>query len=291
MSNNFIIITPSYEEQNYIDFPLQSVISQTAKPVKWIIVDDGSKDKTAEIIQSYTKEHDFIEYYYRQKTAGQAYFSSNVYALMEGWSRVKDLDFEYLAILDSDITLPEDYYERIIAEFEKDPKLGVASGIYENLIDGKLHPVINDRRSTPKAIQVFRKEVFEQIGGYLPLQYGGEDTAACVMARMHGWKVWSFPDIKVIHHRPTGTGNTSSLLKSKYNLGLNEYFIGSHWLFVLIKCFKRAFREKPFIIGGISRFFGFIAGRFKVEKRIVSNDFIKFFRKEQLSRIFSFNKV
>ena len=291
MNSSFLIITPCYNEQDYIEFPLKSIINQTIKPNKWLIIDDGSTDSTQKIINEYAEKHNFIDYHYRQKPEGQAYFSSNVYAIMEGWEQVKKLDFEYLAILDSDITLPNDYFERIIAEFEKDPKLGVASGVYENLINGKLVPVINDRRSTPKAIQVFRKEVFEQIGGYLPLKYGGEDTAACVMARMNDWKVWSFPDIKVVHHRPTGTGNAKSLLKAKYNLGLNEYFIGSHWLFVLIKCVKRSIREKPFIIGGIARLWGYVCGHFLKEPRIVSNEMISFFRNEQINRIFKFNRV
>ncbi len=287
----FIIITPCYNEQKYIEFSLKSVVNQTIKPSKWIIVNDGSTDKTAEIINNYTDKYDFIEYYFRHKSTGQTYFSSNVYAIMEGWEQVKELDFDYLGILDSDITLPKKYYEKIIAEFENDMNLGVASGIYENLIDGKLVPVINDRRSTPKAIQIFRKEVFEQIGGYLPLKYGGEDTAACVMARMHGWKVWSFPNIKVIHHRPTGSGNSKNIIKAKYMLGLNEYFIGSHWLFVLMKCLKRAFKEKPFIIGGVARFCGFLYGHFINEKRQVPIEMVRFFRREQLRRIFLFNRI
>ena len=291
MNKSFIIITPCYNEQEYIEFPLNSVIKQTIKPLRWLIVDDGSTDNTARIIKGYAERYSFIEYYYRKKPKGQTYYSSNVFAIMEGWEQVIGIKHEYLAILDSDITLPEYYYERIIEEFENDPKLGVASGVYENFIDGKLHPVLSDRRSTPKAIQLFRKNVFEQIGGYLPLKYGGEDTAACVMSRMHGWKVWSFPDIKVIHHRPTGTVNAGSHFKAKYMLGLNEYFIGSHWLFVLIKCMKRSLKEKPYVIGGIARFWGFICGYSIREQRQVPVEMIKFFRKEQLKRIFTFNRI
>ncbi len=291
MNRSFVIITPCYNEQEYIKFALNSIIAQTVQPVKWLIVDDGSTDNTAKIIKNYAEKYSFIEYYYRKRSEGDAYYSSNVFAIMEGWEQVKGIDHEYLAILDIDITLPENYYQRIISEFEKTPMLGVASGIYENLIDGKLHPVLSDRRSTPKAIQLFRKDVFEQIGGYLPLKYGGEDTAACVMSRMHGWKVWSFPEIKVIHHRPTGTGNVSSLLRAKYMIGLSEYSIGSHWLFILIKCMKRSLKEEPYITGGIARFWGFIRGYFIREQRQVPVEMIKFFRKEQLKRIFTFNSI
>ena len=289
--SKYVIITPCFNEQDYISYPLDSVIKQTIKPIKWLIIDDGSTDRSAAIIEGYTEVHDWIKYRYRTKTKGQAYFTSNVVAIMEAWETVKELDFDYIAILDSDITLPEDYYISLFVEFEKDKKLGVASGIYDNLIDGVLCPELLDRRSTPKAIQVFRKKVFEQIGGYLPLKYGGEDTVSCVMARMYGWKAWSFSEIKAIHHRPTGLGNSSNQLKAKYTLGLNEYFIGSHWMFVLLKSLRRTIIEKPYIIGGLARIAGFFSGFFKQEKRQVPESVVKAFKKEQISRIFNFNRI
>ncbi|MCD4736082.1 MAG: glycosyltransferase family 2 protein, partial [Bacteroidales bacterium] len=252
---------------------------------------DGSTDDTAEIIRKYAGEHDFICYYYRQKLDGQAYFASNVCAIMGGYQQIKHLDYDYLAILDADITLPENYYQQIIERFRQDEKLGVASGIYENLIDGKLHKVLNDRRSTPKAIQVFRRECFEQIGGYLPLKYGGEDTCACIMARMKGWKSWSFPDIKVIHHRPTGTGNAKDILRAKYTLGLYEYSLGSHPLFVLIKSLRRCFKEQPYIIGGLVRIMGYLVSVFRHETRQIPDEVITFIRTEQLGRLINFNRI
>jgi len=289
--NSYLIITPAHNESAYINHTIQSVIDQTVKPLKWIIVDDGSTDNTAEIIKNSALERDWLEYYYRHKPENQAYFSSSVHAIMEGYQRIKHLDFKYLAILDADITLPEDYYEKIFAMFEKDSQLGIASGIYENLIDGILCPVLNDRHSTPKAIQVFRREVFEQIGGFLPLKYGGEDTAACVMARMRNWKVWSFPDIKVIHHRPTGIGNAKNILHAKYTGGLYEYGMGSHPLFVVIKSLKRALLERPYIVGGLARLLGYINGFLRREPRQLSDEVVKYFRKEQWNRIIKFNRL
>ncbi len=287
----YVIITPGYNEQDYIEYPLKSIVRQTVRPSSWVMVDDGSTDKTADIVKNHAQKHAFIQYYYRRKPEGQDYFASNVFAIMEGWQQIKDLEFDYLAILDADITLPPDYYETIISRMEADPRLGVASGVYENQIDGKLHKVLNDRRSTPKAIMIFRKGVFEQIGGFLPLKYGGEDTAACVMARMHGWKVWSFPDVKVVHHRPTGVGNAGNIVKVRLNQGRAEWAIGSNWLFVFIKCLKRTFREKPYVLSGLLRWIGFLQGCFSGEKRVVSDDFVAYFRKEQLGRVFRFNQV
>jgi len=291
MKKDYVIITPAYNEARYIAMTIGSVIAQTVRPLLWVIVDDGSTDETAEIIKSYAKKYKWIRYIYRRKTPGQTYFGSNVQAIMEGYAQIKDLSFDYLSVLDADISLPQDYYRIILARFAEDSRLGVASGVYENLIDGKLHKVLNDRRSTPKAIMVFRRDVFEQIGGFLPLKYGGEDTAACIMARMRGWKTWSFADIKAVHHRPTGLGSASSILKARFGQGKSEYDLGNHPLFVLLKSIRRCAREKPFIVGGLARFAGYLSQCARRPPRQVSADVIRFYRKEQLRRIFRANVI
>ncbi len=289
--SKYIIVTPAYNEAKYIGATIESVIAQTVRPLLWVIVDDGSTDETVHIIQRYAQEHEWIRYIYRPKVAGQTYFGSNVHAIMAGYDQVKGLSFGHVAILDADISLPPTYYKDIFEGFEQDPKLGIASGIYENLINGTLSRVLNDRRSTPKAIMVFRREVFEQIGGFLPLKYGGEDTAACVMARMKGWKTWSFPDIKAVHHRPTGIGNAGSILRARFVLGLNEYGIGSHPLFVLLKCVKRSCMEKPYLLAGVARFCGYIYGCARRLPLQTPTDVIRFNRKEQLQRICRGNTI
>ncbi|MBN1806106.1 MAG: glycosyltransferase family 2 protein [Sedimentisphaerales bacterium] len=289
--NKYIIITPAFNEAGFIEKTIEGVLCQTIPAQKWIIVDDGSNDATAEIIKKYSTRTNFIQYHYREKLKEQEYFSSNVHAIMEGYRQVKSLEFDFLAILDADITLPRDYYEKILNHFYSDRKLGVASGIYEDLVNGKLYNVLSDRRYTPKAIQVFRREVFENIGGFIPLKYGGEDTTACVMARMAGWKAWSFPDIKVIHHRATGMGNSNKILKARFVQGLAEYSLGSHWLFILGKSIKRALKERPFLIGGLFRLVGYVWGFILGEKRIVTDEFVSFFRKEQMARVLSLDNV
>ncbi len=289
--SKYIIVTPAYNEAKYIGATIESVIAQTVRPLLWVIVDDGSTDETVHIIKRYAQEHEWIRYLYRPKVAGQTYFGSSVHAIMAGYDQVKDLSFGHVAILDADISLPPTYYENIFECFEQDPKLGIASGIYENLVDGKLQPVINDRRSTPKAIMVFRREVFEQIGGFLPLAHGGEDAAACITARMKGWKTWSFPDIKVVHHRPTGLGSANSILKARFGQGKNEYGLGSHPLFVFLKSIRRCVKEKPFVLSGLARFVGYIYGCVKRPPRQVPAEVMRFYRKEQVRRILCLNKI
>lgn len=285
------IVTPAYNEAEYIERTINSVMAQTILPERWIIVDDGSTDATGEIVRRYASMYDQIEYQRREKIDGQTYYGSNVYAIMEGYSAIKEDEFEFLAVLDADITLPADYYEQILDQFTLDEKLGVASGVYMDMVDGKFRKILNDRRSTPKAIQVFRIECFEEIGGYLPMKYGGEDTCSCVMARMNGWKSWSFPEMTVVHNKPIGTGHAGNMLKVRFRIGLGEYFLAEHPLFMLVKSLRRCVKEKPYIVGGLARIAGYLYGYYKGEKRQISDGVVSFIRQEQVARLYNFNRI
>lgn len=287
----FVIITPAFNEEPHLEVTIPSVTAQTQVPLRWIIVDDGSTDHTREKVLQVSQAFPWVVYHRRHRQPGQAYFASNVYAIMEGLDQVKDLDYEFLAILDADITLPRDYYEQIFARFESCPDLGVASGIYENLVNGSLQKVLSDRRTTPKAIQVFRRACFEQIGGYLPLPHGGEDTCSCVMARMKGWKTWSFPDVKVVHRRPTGVGNAKSVLRARFVQGRADYGASTHPLFMIVKSLKRCLLESPRLVSGILRLAGYTYGFLKRDPRQMPPDVARYARQEQLRRVFCFNRI
>ncbi len=291
MSHSYVIVTPAHNEADTLGPTIESVLRQTVLPARWVVVDDNSTDGTPALLKSLAREYGFLQYHRRQREETQSYFASNVYAIREGVRQVEALDYEFLAVLDADITLPPDYYEQILSRFDADPALGVASGIYENLVNGRLEKVMNDRRSTPKAMQVFRRSCFEQIGGYVPLKYGGEDTCTCIMARMRGWKAWSFPELKVIHRRPTGLRQAKSLWRARFLLGLQEYGLGSHPLFVLTKYLRRAVIEKPYLTGGTATLLGFLYGSVQGEKRQVSRDVVRFVRREQLARVFRLNRI
>lgn len=297
MQSNFIIITPAFNEADYIEQTIQSVLAQTMKPLVWVIVDDGSTDQTAEIIKRYAQQYPWVHYVYREKDPSQTYYASNVYAIQYGLntiknSKLKTQNYDYLAILDADISLPSDYYEKILNRMQSDSKLGIASGVYvDNLGQGRIRKVLNDRRSTPKALMVFRKKCFDDIGGFIPMKYGGEDTVACFAARMNGWKTWSFPDVVAIHNKPVGTGHAKGLLKIRYRQGIAEYFLATHPLFMLAKSVRRCFKESPYGLSGLLRLAGFIYAFCKNEKRQIPEDLVKFIRKEQFSRVLKVNKI
>jgi glycosyltransferase involved in cell wall biosynthesis len=292
MPCKYCLVTPAFNEAQYIETTIQGVLAQTVLPQAWVIVDDGSTDDTPAIIKHYAAQHPWIQYVRREKDAGQSYYASNVYAILTGLERIKENDGDFLAILDADISLPPDYYARILSQFEKDTKLGIASGVYVDRIgDNKFRKVLNDRRSTPKALMVFRKECYKEIGGFLAMKYGGEDTVACFTARMKGWKVWSFPDIVAIHNKPVGSGHAASILKIRFRQGYGEFFLATHPLFMLLKSLRRCAKEPPYIIGGLVRLAGYISACFSHEKRQMPDEVIRYIQKEQVGRIIKGNRV
>lgn len=285
--STYVLITPAYNEAAFIAQTIESVAAQTILPLRWIIVDDGSTDQTADIVNRCAARLHFIEYCRRVRQSGQTYYGSNVYAILQGYERLKGLDFDYLAILDADIVLCPDYYEQIFRRFDANRDLGIATGTYLEEIDGRMVEAMIDRRSTPKALQVFRRACYERIGGYIACRNGGEDTCTEIMARMNGWQTWSFPEIRVVHRRPVGKGDRGRVLRARFRQGLSDYCVATHPIFMLAKVLRRCLKEKPFMLSGLARLCGFTYGYVAREPRQIPRDAGRYVRKEQMRRLWS----
>ncbi len=285
MKRDYVLITPVHNEDEFIEETIKSVISQSVLPARWVIVDDASEDRTCEIIQEYEARHDFIEYYRLERGDIESYYSRRTYVFLAGYEKVKHLEYDYIAALDADLLLPQNYYEGILTEFDSNPKLGIASGVYLDMIDARPRKVLRSNISTSGGLQVFRRECYEQIGGYVPLRYGGDDSLAEYTARMKGWHTRSFPAYRAIHKRPVGTRGKAGMLRARYCQGMTDYYLGTHVLFMLAKSLRRALLEKPYIVGAASRMAGFMAGCFSSEKTNIPDEVIKYVRKEQMGRL------
>lgn len=278
----YVLITAAKNEESFIEKTIQSVINQLHKPAEWIIVSDGSTDATEYIVSKYASKNSFIKLLINHRKEGRD-FASKVYAINLGLKNIQTTEYDYIGILDADVSFDKDYYLSLIEEFEKNPKLGIAGGNYFDIIDGKKIPVYPSPYSVRGATQFFRKECFDKIDGIKPIKYGGEDALACFAARMHGWELKNIEGLIVLHHRPTGiTG--SHIFRTRFRDGFVEYNLCYHPLFQFIKCIKRI-PEKPFLIGSILRFFGFWTAYIKREKRNISIELFSFIRKDQIKRL------
>lgn len=285
MKFNYVLITPVHNEDKFIEKTIKSVVCQSVLPMRWLIVDDGSGDRTGEIIERCGARHDFIELYRLGRGDIKSYYSRRTEVFLAGYQKIRHMEYDYIAALDADLLLPNNYYEGILQEFDNDPKLGIASGVYLDLINGCPRKVVRSDISTSGGLQVFRRECYEQIGGYVPLKYGGDDSLAEYTARMKGWHTRSFPAYQAIHCRPVGTRGGASLIKARFRQGVTDYYLGTHPVFMFVKSLRRALMEKPYIISGTARMAGFIVGCFSKDKINIPNEIIKYIRREQLSRL------
>jgi biofilm PGA synthesis N-glycosyltransferase PgaC len=280
----YVLVTAAYNEERYIEPTIRSIVAQTVRPARWIIVSDGSTDRTDEIVQSYAAENSFL-HLHRVVEDHPRNFAAQVYAINAGLAQLKDVHYNLVGNLDSDITLEPDYFARLLQKFRLDPRLGLAGGtVCERGPDGKFRPrPITSSTAVPHACQLFRRECFEAIGGgYVPLRYGGPDTHAEILARRNSWRVMSFSGLPVYHHRPTNSAE--GVLRGWYRQGKMDYSLGSLPVFELFKLLRRVW-VKPYLIGSLARCAGFLESYCRREKRAVSNDFVAYVRQEQKQRV------
>ena len=283
MQETYVLVTAARNEEAYIERTIESVIAQTVLPQKWVIVSDNSTDRTDKIVKRYAEQYDFIELM-RLESNGERNFARQVYGQQAGAERLQNIKYDFIGMLDADISVKPDYYEAILRRFGQNARLGLAGGILFDHLDGKwVRQCVSVSWSVSGPVQMFRRQCFGQIGGYLPLEKGGQDGIAEVMARMHGWEVKSFPDLEVLHYRCTGTQD-SHLLSACFNAGIREYSNGYHPLFEIIKCISR-FRQKPYVVGGLLRLSGYCRAFLRRDRQEIPDDVVAYRRREQLHRL------
>jgi glycosyltransferase involved in cell wall biosynthesis len=281
--NSYVLITAAHDEEAFIERTCESVIAQTVRPLKWIVVDDASADDTAGIVERYQAKHrDLIELVRVKRPPGRD-FRHKVRAFDIGLERARDLPYSFVGNLDADICLEADYYERILSRFERDCALGLAGGMVASRIDGAFISQNVALDSVAGAVQLFRRQCFEDVGGYLPLQHGGIDAAAEIMARKSGWAVRTFADLHVLEHRRTGTATTDPLGARKRE-GKRLHSLGYGLPFFLARCLRRSL-ERPRIIGSLAALYGYANAAIHKDPILLPPDVVHYLRREQSGKL------
>ena len=278
----YALVTAAYNEEKCIEKVIQSIVAQTLPPKRWIVVSDGSTDRTDEIVKTYAAQHPFIELV-RIFEDHPRNFNAQVNAINLGFSLLMDTNCAFVGNLDADVTLGPDYFDRLLDEFEKDPGLGLAGGyIYEEQGGQfRIRPG-NSISSVAHGVHCFRRECLALLGGYEPFSWGGTDTHAGIRLRMLGWRVESIPTLPAYHHRPAGGG--FGAMRYRFRGGMMDHYFGTHPLFEIFRVVRRM-AYAPYIVGGLVRMAGFLWAYCKCAKREVSPEFIEFLRKEQMERL------
>jgi len=278
----YALVTAARNEEATLPGTIEAVVSQTILPVRWIIVSDCSSDLTDEIVTAYLDRYKFMTLV-RRSNSNQRSFSSKVEAFNMGLERLADTDYDFIGNLDADITFSSNYYQDILQNFVQDENLGIAGGMRYDKSKGGFEKVNMSRSSVGGGAQVIRRKCFEETGGFVPIKIGGEDALVEIKARMHGWRVEHFPEIKLFHHRPTGTAGYGSL-KAKWRFGIRDYFLAYHPLFEIARCFRRA-NEQPYLLGSLVSFCGYLSGFVRKSVSPVPEEVVKYLRREQMERL------
>ena len=283
----YVLVTPARNEELFIEKLVQSMISQTSLPARWVIVNDGSTDATADIVSRYLTMHDWIELLNLPAHRDRS-FAAKVHAFNAGFEKVKNLDYEVIGNLDSDVSFDPDYLEFLMKKFQEDPTLGVAGTIFHEEGYSSARDSFEGQNHVAGGCQLFRRRCFEEIGGYIPNKAGGIDWIAVTTARMKGWKTRSFREKFFFHYRSLGTAERS-LLSSNFSYGEKDYYLGGHPLW---EAFRVAYRvtKKPYIFGGIALFLGYVSAYLRRMDRPVSVELMRFHRQEQMKKLKSIFK-
>ena len=288
MIPRYVLITPARNEARFIAQGIESVVAQTARPVRWVIVSDGSTDGTDEIVQHAAEQNPWIELV-RMPERQERNFAGKVHAFNAGYARVQDLEWEFVGSLDADITFEPDYFAFLLGKAQEDQTLGLVGTPFQETSGESYDYRFVNIEHVSGACQLFRRECFAAIGGYMAVKGGSIDHIAVITARMKGWKTRTFTEKFCLHHREMGTAQ-QSVVRSRFLYGAKDYRIGNHPLWEAFRTIHQM-RKRPWIVGGAALGSGYLWAWITGIERPVSGELMAFHRHEQMQRLKKFVKL
>jgi glycosyltransferase involved in cell wall biosynthesis len=275
----YYIIIPAYNEEDFMSVTLQSLVEQTVLPSKIVVVNDGSTDKTPEIISEFSQKYPFITLVNKSSEAIHLPGSKVIQAFHEGEKYI-DENYDILVKIDADLIFPPNYFETIIKHFESDDRIGMAGGFCYIEKNGEwILENLTDKDHIRGALKAYRKETFKQIGGLKPAM--GWDTVDELLCKFYNWKVVTNESLHVKHLKPTVANYNKA---ARYKQGNAFYSLGyGFWITAIASAKLAMMKKKPLL------FFDYITGFWKAksEKKplLVTNEQAKFIRKYRLQKM------
>jgi glycosyltransferase involved in cell wall biosynthesis len=279
--DSFAIVSPVRNEADFLPKTIEAIVSQTIRPLSWVIVDDGSTDDTLAIAQKAASQYSFIKAISRPDRGFRLAGTGVIEAFYDGYNLLKDEPWDFLVKMDADVTFDPTYFEECYERFKSDPKLGIGGGTICSLKSNVLQPESVDPAFHVRgATKIYRRECWDGIGGLI--RAPGWDTLDEVKANMLGWTTLTFPEIRLLHFRPAGEayGRWSNWTKN----GMANYILAYHPLFMFLKCCKRMF-VKPYVLSAIGLFFGYFKGYVTNRAQVDDRELIRYFRHQQMNML------
>ena len=275
----YYLIIPTYNEEKFIAITLQSIVAQSILPSKVVVVNDGSTDKTEEIVKSFTSNHSFISLVNKTSAAIHLPGSKVIQAFQKGLEALDD-NYDFIVKADADLIFPANYFETISKHFESDEQIGMVGGFAYIEKNGEwVLENLTDKDHIRGAFKAYRKECFQQIGGLKPAM--GWDTVDELLCKFYDWKVVTDESLKVKHLKPTGANYNQA---ARYKQGEAFYSLGYGFFITCIASAKLALMKgKPLL------FIDYINGFFKAKSAkkplLVTPEQAKFIRKYRWKKI------
>ncbi|HEX3356932.1 MAG TPA: glycosyltransferase family A protein [Tepidisphaeraceae bacterium] len=275
----YCLITPCRDEAKYARRTLDSITKQTVLPALWIIVDDGSRDETPQILEEYAAKYSWIRIIRRPDRGDRKLGGGVIDAFYTGYDSINPAEFDYVCKLDLDLDIPPGYFEELMKRMEANPRIGTCSGKpYMELNSQLISEKCGDENSVGM-IKFYRTACFQQIGGFVrELMWDGIDCHRC---RMLGWIAvsWDDPAIRFTHLRPMGTSH-KNWWTGRVRHGFGQYFMGTSPPYMLASCTFRLFHP-PILLGSLAMAWGYLSSALTGKPRYPDLDFRRFLRRYQ----------
>ena len=275
----YYIIIPAYNEEAFMSLTLQSLVEQTVLPTKIVVVNDGSTDKTVEIVNSFVEKYSFISVVNKSSDAIHLPGSKVIQAFHEGEKHIDD-HYDIIVKVDADLIFPSNYFETIIQHFQSDERIGMVGGFcYIEKNSDWILENLTDKDHIRGALKAYRKEAFKEIGGLKPEM--GWDTVDELLCKFYNWKVVTDESLHVKHLKPTGASYNKA---ARYKQGEAFYSLGYGFFITAIASLKLAMRKgKPLL------FMDYIKGFWKAKAAkkplLVTDEQAKFIRNYRWKKI------
>jgi len=281
----YCVITAVRDEEQFIGSTIESMVSQIVKPLEWVIVDDGSKDGSAKIVESYLAQNSWIRLI-RRVDRGQRAKGGGVEAFLEAYSTLRSKDWDFLVNLDGDMTFSADYFQKCFEQFREEPALGIGGGDVYAKMDGNWRPEQPAAYHVRGAAKIYRRQCWDALGGLWPGL--GWDTIDEVKANYLGWRTQSFKTIQLFHHRLSGNrwgGWQFSVMD-----GEADYVVNYLPLFFFLKCIRYIFCA-PFVVRSVGMMYGYLRGFLRGAPRMEERELVAYLRGQQWRRLFGLSSI
>lgn len=280
MSHSYLLISPCRDEAQYMRQTLDSVIAQSIRPEKWVIVDDGSTDATPQILEEYADKHDWIQIVTRRDRGRRLVGPGVIDAFYAGYEAADPDAYDFLCKLDLDLLLPTRYFEILMNRMNADQRIATCSGKAYICKGESLVNELHGDETSLGMTKFYRVDRFKAIGGFVrEVMWDGIDCHTC---RMHNWIAcsWDDEDLRFIHLRPEGSSQVS-VYRGRIRHGYGQYFMGTSFLYMAASAVWRL-REKPYVLGSIAMMWGWTRSAILRNPRYENVAFRKFLGRYQM---------